>query len=242
MLELFHTPQSTCSQKVRLVLAEKSLDWTERKIDWLNGEHLQDWYLKINPNGVVPTLVHNGSSVVDSSVINEYLEDVFPTPSLRPQDPLECARMRSWRQYIDEVPTTAIRFPSFNKILVNLWKNMSDEEFEQFAKKHPLRADFYRRMGTTGFNQDDINSSKIRLTDALNRMEASLSQGNPWLNGELFSLIDISILPTIVRMEDLGMSDMWSELPNVTDWYTRIQKRPSFEAAYQGETRQLPSW
>lgn len=119
---------------------------------------------------------------------------------------------------------------------------MSDEEFEQFAKKHPLRADRYRRMGTTGFNKDDINSSKIRLTDALNRMEASLSQGNPWLNGELFSLIDISILPTIVRMEDLGMSDMWSELPNVTDWYTRIQKRPSFEAAYQEETRQLPSW
>ena len=95
MLELFNYPQSTCSQKVRLVLAEKQLEWTSRHLAIDKGEQLEDWYLKINPNGVVPTLVHDGAPVHDSSVINEYLEDVFPARPVRPADPLGCAHMRA---------------------------------------------------------------------------------------------------------------------------------------------------
>ena len=92
------------------------MSWTDRIIFFAKGDNLSDWYLKLNPNGVVPTLVHNGSVVTDSSVINEYLDDVFPDCPLRPRDPVELAHMRTWRQYIDEVPTTAIRYPSFNQL------------------------------------------------------------------------------------------------------------------------------
>jgi len=52
MLELYHAPQSTCSQKVRIVLAEKGLDWTERRINLNANEQLKSEYLKLNPNGV----------------------------------------------------------------------------------------------------------------------------------------------------------------------------------------------
>lgn len=240
MLTLYHTPQSTCSQKVRLVLAEKGIAWEERKMDWLAGEHLADWYLAINPNGVVPTLVHDGAAVIDSSVINEYLEDIFPEPPLRPVDPMACARMRAWRQFIDEVPTAAIRVPSFNRSLVRLWQDMSAEEFEAFAARHPLRADFYRKMGTGGFDAVEMEASMRRLTETLARMERALADGGAWLNGADFSLADISIVPTIVRLEDLGHARMWSALPAVTAWYQRIRARPSFAAVYQGETRILP--
>ena len=78
MLELYHSPISTCSQKVRLVLAEKELPWTPREIHFTAREHLSEAYLQLNPNGVVPTLVHDGDPIVNSSVINEYLDDVFP--------------------------------------------------------------------------------------------------------------------------------------------------------------------
>ena len=77
-LELYNFPQSTCSQKVRLTLWERQIEFTDRPVDSTKREHLSDWYLKLNPNGVVPTLIHDGAVIIDSSVIMEYLEDVFP--------------------------------------------------------------------------------------------------------------------------------------------------------------------
>jgi len=77
-ITLYHNPVSTCSQKVRLVLAEKGLDYESHVIEWTKMEHLSDWYLKINPNGVVPAIVHDSNPVIDSSVIAEYLDEAFP--------------------------------------------------------------------------------------------------------------------------------------------------------------------
>jgi glutathione S-transferase len=238
MLELYHSHVSTCSQKVRLVLAEKRLDWQSRPIRFDRGDHLSPEYLKLNPNGVVPTLVHDGDPVIDSSVINEYLEDVYPQVSLRPKDPKNTARMRAWRQYIDEVPTPAIRPPSFNAFIVRLWSHMTDEEFVSYADRLPLRKHFYRKMGRTGFDKADIDEALDKLRQSLMRMERSLADG-PWLIGEQYTLADVSITPTIVRMEDINLSWMWKDLPGVTDWYARITARPNFGVAYMQGSRDL---
>ena len=111
MLTLLHANHSTCSQKVRICLAEKGLDYESRLIDLPALEHLEPEYLKLNPNGVVPTLIHDDTVVLDSSVMCEYLDEVFPEPRLTPDDPGERARMRAWMRYIEEVPTTAVRYP-----------------------------------------------------------------------------------------------------------------------------------
>ena len=70
---LYNAPQSTCSQRVRYCLHAKKIDFEERKLDLFNGDQLKPEYLKINPNGVVPALVHGDKSITDSSVILEYL-------------------------------------------------------------------------------------------------------------------------------------------------------------------------
>jgi glutathione S-transferase len=112
-LELYNAPQSTCSQRVRFVLHAKGLAFKEHKLDLFAGDQLQQGYLKLNPNGVVPTLVHDGAPVIDSSAIMEYLEEVFPDGrTFVPADPLSRARMRALMRFIDEVPTPAIRVPS----------------------------------------------------------------------------------------------------------------------------------
>ena len=88
MLELYHANHSTCSQKVRLCLAEKGLDFEGHLINLATKEQLDPEYLKLNPNGVVPSLVHDGVVIMDSSVICEYLDEVFPENSLaRPIPP-----------------------------------------------------------------------------------------------------------------------------------------------------------
>lgn len=128
MLELYHAHISTCSQKVRLCLAEKGLTWTSHPIEFATGEHLTAAYLQLNPNGVVPTLVDDGRPVIDSSVICEYLEEIAANTetTLTPGTPYDRARVRAWLRYIEEVPTAAIRVPSFNGLFLNGWRMMSD--------------------------------------------------------------------------------------------------------------------
>src|SRR5882757_8745503 len=145
MLELYNAPVSTCSQKVRMALFEKEMPWTDKTIQFARRDHLSDWYLALNPNGVV---------IIDSSVINEYLEDVFPTRPLRPAGAVETAHMRAWRQYIDEVSTPAVRYPSFNAAFVHIWADMTDEEYRAHVDQLPLRKHFYQKMGRTGFSKE----------------------------------------------------------------------------------------
>ena len=101
MLELYHGTTSVCAQKARLTLAEKGLEW-ESHLLALNGDQLDPAYLKLNPNGVVPTLVHNDNVIVESTVIMHYLDDTFPTPPLMPRDPLDRTRAHLFKKLMDE--------------------------------------------------------------------------------------------------------------------------------------------
>jgi glutathione S-transferase len=139
--------------------------------------------------------------------------------------------MRAWRQYIDEVPTPAIRPPSFNFFIVQNFAGLSEAQFAALAERLPLRKHFYQRMGQGGFNDADIAEAIDKLESSLKRMEKSLADG-PWLNGADYSLADVSITPTVVRMEDLGLAYHWDDKPRVAGWYERIQARPAFAATY----------
>src|ERR1700756_4021088 len=106
---LYNAPQSTCSQRVRFVLNAKGLPFEEIKLDLLAGDQLKPEYLALNPNGVVPTLVHDDAVIIDSSVIIEYLDEVAPEPvSFTPRDPMSRANMRALMRFIDEVPAAAV--------------------------------------------------------------------------------------------------------------------------------------
>ena len=237
MLELFHNHRSTCSQKVRICLAELDLAWEDRHVDLATGEHLTERYLKINPNGVVPALVHDGRPVIESTVICEYLDEVFPeTPQLTPDDPIERAAMRAWLRYIDEVPSMAVRVPTFNTILP-AYQKMSSREFADFADSMPLRKHFFLRMGQDGFDAFETDAAIEQLQRTIDRMEGQLSREGPWLIGRSYTIADICVVPLFARMEDLGRAARWKNHRSVSDWYRRAAARPSFDKAFYEGTR-----
>ena len=92
----------------------KKIHFDEVKLNLLAGDQLKPDYLKLNPNGVVPTLDHDGAIVIDSTVITEYLDEVAPQVSFTPEDPVARARMRALMHFIDEMPAAAVRCPTFN--------------------------------------------------------------------------------------------------------------------------------
>jgi glutathione S-transferase len=237
-LELYNSPFSTCSQKTRMCLHEKSLEWVNHDVNLLNFEQLRPEYLAINPHGVVPTLVHDGVPIVDSSVIIEYLDDAFTEPPLSPVNLKARAGMRAWMRYFEEVPTQAIRVPTFNALLVASLRDMSEAKFESLTAAMPLRRQFYRRMNLEdgGFDERDTADSHQRLRSALEKVnEATVD--NRWICGDQFTLADMTLMPTVVRLQDLGMADLWDDLPGVSGWYARLQQRPSFGKTYYEGTR-----
>ncbi len=233
---LYHADYSTCSQKVRIALAEKGLCFTSKKISFRKEEQLSEEYLRINPNGVVPTLLHDGEVVIDSSCILEYLDEVFRDVPLSPETPLARARMRSWLRFMEEVPTKAIRTPSFEQVFLPMLRLVkSSRGFDTSRDKRTIRRGYYAKMNSgRGFDQAEIDDSIRQLRDTLLRMDLALRHG-PWIMGQALTLVDISLAPLIDRAEDLGMSYLWDDLLNVADWLRRIQSRESFNAAlYKG--------
>ncbi|TRW96929.1 glutathione S-transferase family protein [Paracoccus sp. M683] len=233
-LALYNAPQSTCSQRVRFVLHAKGLGFQEHRLDLFKGDQLRPEYLAINPNGVVPSLVHDGAPVIDSAVIMEYVEDILPSPSpLRPTDPRQIARMRAMIRFIDEVPTPAIRVPSYNLAFLPHFQSMSDEEFQALCDSKPLRREFLMKMGRTGFPKEEMDEALSRLQRGVDRMAGWLAEsGGPWLMGDQLGLADIAIMPVIVRMQDIGLSHMWRDAPQIADWLSAIQANPAYALTY----------
>jgi glutathione S-transferase len=231
---LYNAPQSTCSQRVRFALNAKALPFKEKKLDLLAGDQLKPDYLALNPNGVVPTLNHDGTIVVDSSVIIEYLDEVAPKPqSFTPSNPGKRAHMRALMRFIDEMPAAAVRVPTFNLAFLPRFAAMSEEEFQAFAESKPLRKEFMLTMGRKGFPQKDVDAANQRLRRTYERMDAELAKsGGPWLLGQDISLADISLMPAIVRMADLGADTAWQDLPRVQRWYDAICAHPAFRPTY----------
>jgi glutathione S-transferase len=239
MLTLYNAAHSTCSQKVRICLAEKGLAFEDIRLDLGKAkDHLKPDYLKINPNGVVPTLVDDGDVIIDSSVICEYLDERYPQVRLTPDDLVQRARMRAWMRFVEEVPTAAVRVPSFNMGFLPRFEGLDRKQFEaEQSDVRPIRKQFYRRMGTGGFKKEDVEASFEQLGNTCNRMDQALAVG-PWLLGAQYSLADIIVAPLIDRMADLGFSDIWDpKYPRVADWYVRMQARPAFQQTFYSGSR-----
>lgn len=240
MLELYHYWDSVCSFKVRLALAEKELAWIDRHVDLLAFEQLRPEYLALNPNGVVPTLVHDGVPVVESSVINEYLDEVFPEPPLRPRSAHARAAMRVWVKYEDDVVHPAVRPGTFNLMIKSVVAGMPPAQLESLLARHPKPevARDWLAAACSPVDAAALDAARRKLDDALGRMERSLEH-SAWLAGDAFSLADIALAPMIDRMEYLALAGLWHGMPGLRRWIDQVKARPSFVRAAPGAGRRM---
>lgn len=229
--KLYNAPQSTCSQRVRFVFNSKKLSFEEVKLNLLEGDQLKPDYLKLNPNGVVPTLDHDGAIIIDSTVIIEYLDEITHG-SFTPENPVERARMRALMHFIDEMPAAAVRVPTFNLAFLPRFQKMTREDFVAMAESKPLRREFMLTMGQTGFPKHEMDAALGRLRRTYERMDSEIERsGGPWLLGKKITLADVALMPALVRMHDLGLAE-WQDLPRIVTWFDNIRAQPAFKPTY----------
>lgn len=231
MLELYHNNISVCAQKVRLVLAEKDLPWTNHHVNLMRGEQLTPEFKKMNPRGVVPVLVHDGNIIVESSVICAYLDDVFPDPPLAPRNPVERATMRLWCKLPDDVLHMACATVSFAISFGQQIKKQAGAGLEERLTKmpDPARRERQRALIKKGIETPFFRDHIKVFDKTFGEIETQLGR-TKWLASDTFTLADIEILPYVERIDRLGLAGMWEDRPRLADWFARIKARPSFKA------------
>lgn len=238
---LYHHGSSVCAAKVRFAMAEKNLEWDGVYIDILKGEQFDPDYLKLNPKGVVPTLVHNDLVIPDSTVIIEYLDQIEPESAVHPSDPWERAQARYWTKSVDEdlhPACGAVTFVCSHRHTV--LKNLGPDGVKEFLASTPSQSvtsdwksqkDGFVRYGFEAPGATE----KIKLYDSyLFKMEDALKDGSEWLVGNKFSIADISLTPYVNRLAMMSMRGMWENgrLPNVDAWFKRIEALPNFKKCF----------
>ena len=237
MLVLHHAWRSSASRRVRLCLAEKGLEFESHVVDMMNMEHHSPEYLKINPNGVIPTLIlGDGRSLYESGTICEYLDEAYPEPPLRPADPYERAVMRNWIRHVDERIGNLIIF-NWVHSLAKAAAKWSDEELAEHLKKVPSkeRQEAWMRAARKPYTEEERAAARGKLVAILDRMEETMRQ-TKWLAGNGFSIADIAVVPFIKRIdEEIAPDEMTKQRhPKVAAWWAAIQARPAFAQARIG--------
>jgi glutathione S-transferase len=230
-LVLYDFGNSVCCQKVRITLTEKGLTWDARRVDLFKSEQYDPHYLKLNPKGVVPTLVHDDTPVIESTLICEYIDETFPEPPLMPKDAAGRTRMRLWSKFVDEGLHDGVTELSFSAMFRERMRAMTPEmRAKRFANVgDPRRTDRFKSTYEFGVHSPFVLHGIAAYERAFRLMEQTLAEGGPWLLGARPTLADINLMPYAARLDYLGLIGAWiDDRPRVRDWWSQAQDWPSF--------------
>jgi glutathione S-transferase len=200
MIKLYDFLPCPFGQKIRIILAEKGLSYELVQIDFTQGEQRKPDFLRLNPFGRVPVLIDEDTTVYDSTIIAEYLEDEYPEPPLLPAVGASAlrARARTWEDFADTSFT-----PQVGQLMGEMGKPETDRDPARLQR---------------------IHRSIERALDFLNHE----LQGQEYL-AQQFSIADIGFAPRLVVLKDLGL-DPGQNRANVEAWLNRMIDRPSIQS------------
>ncbi len=211
MLELYYLKEtdSVCSNRAVIALAEKNIeDWTPRFIKLLNEDHFDSDYLRLNPKAVVPTLVHDGKPVRESSIICDYIDELKSDPPLKPESLIDRTYMREWIKTSDEVGFPGVaalnfvtRFRSVIPIekLESLWGKQTDLE-------KTLRQQSVMR---TGINSEWVLRGLVGWDQIFKKMDETLSDGRSWIMGDQLTLVAVCYAPLVKVLDMIKWLVIW---------------------------------
>ncbi|MFM5949358.1 MAG: glutathione S-transferase family protein [Novosphingobium sp.] len=235
-LKYYHAEPAANSLKSMICLKEKGLEFESNYVNLHTFEQHSEWFVKINPEGQVPVLDHDGALITHTTVINEYLEDAFPdAPPLRPADPLGKARMRYWNKFVDEHVMEQVSMHGWHRMVGVIARGIDSGEFEKLMERIPLPQQRKKWLtARSGFSEADLQNATDKIVYACQKVEDHLAS-NAWLVGDMFTTADANFY----SMCGMMVERMFPELevaknyPRLIDWRDRMTARPGVKAALE---------
>ena len=240
MIELYYYENSICAERPLMVFEEKGIrDWKRHHVHLFKGEQFKPEYLKLNPKGVVPTLIHDGRVIRESAIISDYIDDLSATNPLKPAALADIAAMREWVKDSDDYVFEAVGVLSFISVFRAKMMAMSDEERRLYWARQTVIDRTLRQMSCVkhGLDSPYVLRAIAAWERTFTHTEEALADGRPWLMGQQFTLADLCYAPFLARIAGLAMIDVWLESrPLSRGWWDRIRTRDSFVKADVGPT------
>lgn len=233
MLDLYHAEPVANSMKTLLCLKEKGLEFVSHYVDLLRFEQHQPEFVAINPNGQVPVLVHDGAVITESTVINEYLEDVFPQVRLRPRNPVHAAQMRIWSKFVDEYFCPALSMIGWHTMVRKVAQSLEKDQLDEVLARIPLKEqrDKWATIAGESFTQAQLAESRRKIGVSIERLE-TLLQKSDWIAGPEYSLADVNSYSMVAGVPRFFPEFMNEKLaPHSVDWLKRMNERVAVKAA-----------
>ena len=230
-LHVFHFPFSSCSQKLRIFLNLKDVEWEPHLIDLMANENLTDHFLGINPRGLVPVLVHDGDVHIESNDILTYLESVFPEPRLIPEG-LE-NKVSELLKHEDDLHFD-LRALSFRFVFNPPHDPKSPEDLKVYATagsgtvggkvdQHAgVEIDFWEQYASEGVTDEVAKSAAKKFRDVFTELDNTLAD-QEFLLAEGFSVLDIAWFVYANRLMLTGYP-IGRLHPKLGAWYDRLAK------------------
>lgn len=255
--ELYSNSFSHCSRKARLAMAELGIPYRHHAIDLIETgwyQTISPAYLRVNPSGLVPTLVHEGHPVYESDDILKYAEshadvDLRPVKHQRDIDRwLEFCTISSDQPMAglqDKagpcVPgltlpmfIASVRYVPLTRILVGLLFHADRKRPMFFATAKVLGLKRTLKLKPV---QQMLSPARAAMARHLLTLNQALNQSaSPWLVGEEFSLADIAVGVLLLRLEECGWLQHYSaqgDLAALNAYYLALQSRPSWRQAIE---------
>jgi glutathione S-transferase len=208
MLKLHHLDRSPFGWKVRLVLAEKNIP---HHLIVPDNKSEDPSFHKLNPYRLTPVLeLMDGRTIYESTVINEYLEEVYGSPAMLPRDPYDRARLRMLEDTTDQYLYTALR----------------ELRMAQFEYAPP----YLIRKHADEVNHKQLETARARVHQQLARLEAELAE-RAFFGGDMFSLADVGLVPPLTATLPLLSILPDARYPGLAAWTARVVSRPSYKAS-----------
>lgn len=241
MLSLYHWEPNANSGKPMLTLAEKGVAYESHYVDLLKQDQHRPEYLKINPDGTIPTLVHDGRVLTESTPMMEYIDEAFPGPSLRPDDPRERWRMRWWMRFFDAYFGPSLSMIGWSVFVGPTVRQRDPAELAAAIERIPLpsRRIAWRKAMFNEFTPEELAESRRRVLFGIGLLEQHLAL-HPFIAGSRYSLGDINGF-------NLGYALPMSQpeqcndraTPRILEWLRKIYERPAAKEAWSRARTQM---
>jgi glutathione S-transferase len=234
-LKYYHAEPVANSLKSMIPLKEKKLEFESIYVDLHKFEQHQPWFTAINPEGQVPVLDHDGVIITHTSVINEYLEDVFPEIPLRSADAAGRARMRYWNKFVDEHVMNHVSMHGWHRMVAVIAHGVEEGEFETLMARIPLPDQREKwRNARAGFTEEQLAAATSKIELAVDKVEKQLAVSQ-WLAGDEFTLADINFYCHCGMMVErmFPEMDIPSRSPRLIQWRDAVTARPGVLAALE---------